>query len=460
MTDRLLIIDDDPMVRASLSALIRAEGYDAVEASSAEEGRGQLERGPRIDLVISDIRLPGMSGLEFLKSLKSRVDAPPIIVITARASRQDALQALECGASDFLAKPVNDHELLFRIRRNLASLHLLRENQILKEQLQGDRGLAGLIGHHPTMQRVFQTVRSVAETRATLLVYGESGTGKTMLARALHLLSTRRAGPFVEVACGAIPEELIESELFGHVRGAYTGAVTDRRGKVEAAHGGTLFLDEVGVASHALQVKLLRVLQERSFERVGGTETIHADLRLVLATNRNLEEEVKAGRFREDLYYRINVVSVSLPPLRERPTDIPALAQAFLARFSEEHARPNRQFDPSVLAQLSRYSWPGNVRQLENAVERAVVLSSQEVIFPHDFPAPITGDPRPETGDRSFLPLKDAMEPKERDYLEDVLRWTRGNRSQAADILGINRSTLFHKMRRHSLQNQDFGEES
>jgi DNA-binding NtrC family response regulator len=363
---------------------------------------------------------------------------------------------MQHGAADFLGKPFAPDQVLLAVDRALEKSALQRENQQLKSALDDRLRLDNVIGTDPRMQAVFKTVQAVADTRTTVLVTGESGTGKTLLARALHQLSDRKAGPFVEVNCGALPESLLESELFGHVKGAFTGAVRDKIGKFEAAAGGTIFLDEIGTSSLAFQIKLLRVLQDRVIERVGDTATLPVDVRIVLATNKDLEQAVTDGEFREDLFYRINVVSVEMPPLRERRADVQALAEHFLRRFAAEHGRDAARFSDSAVAALSRAAWPGNVRQLENVVERAVVLSQGGVIDRADLPAALSAGaeaPQPVTGadaapDGPPLPLKQAMLGPEKRVIEQALAWCDGNRERAAVVLGINRSTLFHKLKK------------
>jgi len=347
--------------------------------------------------------------------------------------------------------------VLVAVDRALEKTALQKENQALRVALDDRLRLDNVIGTDPRMQAIFKTVRAVADTRTTVLITGESGTGKTLLARSLHALSARRNGPFVEVNCGALPESLLESELFGHVKGSFTGAVRDKVGKFEAASGGTIFLDEVGTSSPAFQVKLLRVLQDRIIERVGDTRTIAVDVRIVLATNKDLEAAVRAGQFREDLYYRIAVITVEMPPLRERQSDVATLAEHFLRRFAAEHGRPALTFTPRALATLVQAPWPGNVRQLENLVERAVVLSTGSTLDLHDLPAALqTASPAPgapvAAAGGPVLPLKEALQGPEKSLIERALQHCGGNREKAAVVLGINRSTLFHKLRKYGIR--------
>jgi DNA-binding NtrC family response regulator len=358
------------------------------------------------------------------------------------------------GAADFLGKPFAEEQVLLAVDRSLEKSALQRENHALRDALDDRLRIDNLIGTDPRMQAIFKTVKAVADTRTTVLLTGESGTGKTVLARAMHSLSPRRHGPFVEVNCGALPESLLESELFGHVKGAFTGALRDKPGKFEAAARGTIFLDEIGTTSMAFQVKLLRVLQDRVLERVGDNQTVAVDVRIVLATNLDLEQAVQAGRFREDLYYRINVVTIEMPRLRERPADIPWLAGHFLQRFTAEHGRSLRAFSAAAMQALVQAPWPGNVRQLENVVERAVVLAAGPEIGLDDLPRALLREPAPDApaaADAGPRPRKEALAAPERRFIVAALQHCGGNRERAARLLGINRSTLFHKMRKYGI---------
>jgi DNA-binding NtrC family response regulator len=449
---RILVADSDPRCREELRTLLSARGY-ALDAAADFAAAVQPIRDGDVDLVLCDLGLPGGGGMQLLQEVQRGHAETAVVLLSAFGSVQDAVQAMQQGAADFLGKPFAPEQVLLAVDRALARTALQRENAQLKHALDDRLRLDNVIGSDPRMQAIFKTVRAVADTRTTVLITGESGTGKTLLARALHACSPRKAGPFVEVNCGALPESLLESELFGHVKGSFTGAVRDKIGKFEAAAGGTIFLDEIGTSSKAFQVKLLRVLQDRVIERVGDTRTIPVDVRVVLATNRDLQQAVAAGEFREDLYYRIHVVSIEMPPLRERPGDIAPLALHFLRRFAHEHGRPAAQFSPTALARLEQAPWPGNVRQLENVVERAVVLSGGPTIDVADLP-PLGGagaGPPAVTatrGDGAPLPLKEALLGPERAIIEQALAHCGGNREQAARVLGINRSTLFHKLKR------------
>jgi DNA-binding NtrC family response regulator len=409
-----------------------------------------------VDLIIAESKLPGMTGIELLAELRKLRPRTAVILQTAFGSVEDAVHAMREGAADFLSKPYADDQIQLAVDRSLERLDLVMENEKLREALDDRVRLDNLVAYDVSMHDIFKTVKAVADTRTTVLLTGESGTGKTLLARAIHRLSSRAQGPFVEVNCGALPETLLEAELFGHVRGAFTGAVRDRAGKFESATGGTIFLDEIGTSSPGFQVKLLRVLQDRVLERLGATETIPVDVRVLLATNRDLAEAVQQGQFREDLYYRINVVTVEMPPLRARPDDIPHLAEHFLRRFALEIGKAITGFTAEAMDTLIRARFPGNVRQLENVVERAVVLSEGQQITVADLPPDLTQLPgQTETGlvagETHLLPLKEALEIPEKIIIERALRAHDGNRQQTASSLAINRSTLFNKMRKFGL---------
>ncbi len=456
---KILIADPDPQSQAALRHQLEHRGHEILVAASAEGARDLLQQTD-VDMLLCDADIPGQSGLDLMASARQLRPELGVILTTAFGSVEDAVRAMREGAADFLRKPFSGEQAQVAVDRALERSLLVRENRNLREALDDRVKVDNLIGNDRRMQAIFKTVRAVADTRTTVLVTGESGTGKTVVARALHAMSSRRNGPFVEVNCGAMPETLLESELFGHVRGSFTGAHRDKPGKFEAAHGGTIFLDEIGTSSPAFQVRLLRVLQDRIVERVGDNKTIETDVRIVLATNLDLEAAVKDGRFREDLYYRINVVAIEMPPLRQRPDDIPPLAIHFLRRFAHDHGKPVERFSPRALQILQQARWPGNVRQLENVVERAVVFAQGAVVEPADLPpnlVPTAGtatagvDPVALPGGDP-LPLRDSLGLAEKQLLEQALVHCSGNRERAARVLDINRSTLFAKLRRYGIK--------
>lgn len=446
----LLLVDDDRLVLDGMTTWLREQGYDVSGASGRESALGHLKER-RFDLVLADIRLADGDGFEILAHCRQHCPQTTVILITGYATVETGIEALRAGAFDLLTKPLIDEELSMAIDRALAQREVIAENRKLKAQLDMRFGLENIVGHDHRMQRVFDMVDRIADTKATVLVTGESGTGKSLLARAIHRRSSRREQSFVEVACGAMPETLLESELFGHAAGAFTGAIGDRVGKFAQADKGTIFLDEISTASPGLQVKLLRVLQEFEFEPVGSTKTQRVDTRVILATNEDLAQAVQEGRFRQDLYYRVNVINIELPPLRERLADIPLLAQHFLSRTCDEAGKKPGIFREEALAALARYNWPGNVRELQNAVERAVLLSRGPEIGVEDLPAHLAAGQSTRPLPAAGTPLKNAMEVPERAIIMEVLELNNWNRNATADALGINRTTLYKKMKRLGL---------
>ncbi len=453
MTDRtrILVVDDDELILTSLSEFLRLEGYEVEAAASFREASAHLGAGP-YQVVIADVSMPEVDGFELLKMIRNRYPETAVIMITGYGTIESAVEAIKHGAFDYLTKPIIDDEIKLVIERALRQQHLMAENRALRSQLGERYSLDNIVGHDPKMLRVFDLIEAVADTPTTVLITGESGTGKSLVARAIHQHSNRRDGPFVEVACGALPETLLESELFGHVRGAFTGAVGDKAGKFTQADGGTIFLDEISTATPALQVKLLRVLQDFEFEPVGGTKTERVDVRCILATNQDLEAEVRKGTFRQDLYYRVNVVTVHLPPLRERLGDIPLLADHFLARHCERTGRRVVGFTDEAMRRLQAYTWPGNVRQLENVLERAVILTKHATVTPDDLPDDMRAVGAGGDGDGRILPLKQALETPEREIIERALRAFHGSRQATADALDINRTTLYKKMKHYGIE--------
>jgi two-component system, NtrC family, response regulator AtoC len=444
----ILIVDDEKNTREGLARALRDE-YAVAEAENGQRALEWLETR-HADVVLSDLRMPGMDGLALLSRLLARDPRPVLILLTAYGNIETAVEAMKRGAYDFLAKPVNLDRLELLLKRALAERRLGAENQRLKAQLDSKYGFESILGTSAAMQAVFDTIRQVAPTRATVLIQGESGTGKELVARALHQCSPRAQGPFIPVHCAALAPTLLESELFGHEKGAFTGAQERRRGRFELADGGTLFLDEVGEIDAALQVKILRVLEERKFERVGGTETVSVDVRLVAATNRDLKKMVESGAFREDLFYRLYVVNLTLPPLRDRNGDIVLLAQHYLKALAAEHGKRVVGITSEAMEALTAYPWPGNVRELRNVIERMVVLGTGEKLTMRDLPVALRA-PAGRTGaaTHSGRLLRDA----ERQLIEDALHRHKGSRVKTALDLGISRRTLHRKLNEFGLRN-------
>ena len=443
----ILVVDDEKNTREGLARALRGD-YEVAEAENGLRALEWLET-QAADVVLSDLRMPGLDGMALLARLLARDPRPVVILLTAYGNIETAVEAMRRGAYDFLAKPVNLDRLELLLKRALGERRLDAENQRLKAQLDAKFGFENIIGASPAMQEVFQTIRQVAPTRATVLIQGESGTGKELVARALHQCSPRAQGPFVPVHCAALAPTLLESELFGHEKGAFTGAVERRRGRFELADGGTLFLDEVGEIDPALQVKILRVLEERKFERVGGTETVEVDVRLVAATNRDLKKRVEEGVFREDLFYRLYVVSLTLPPLRARDGDIVLLAQHYLKALAAENGKALKGLTPEAMDALTAYAWPGNVRELRNVIERMVVLSHGDRLGVRDLPANLRAAAgHGGAGARPGTALRDA----ERQLIEEALRRHKGHRTRAARDLGISRRTLHRKLNEFGLR--------
>jgi len=446
----LLLVDDDRQVLHSMADWLRDQGYELDTASGCAEAIAAVDQKP-YDVVLADVRLGDGDGFAILNHCRRNHPDAEVIMITGYGTVDSAVEAIRAGAFDFLTKPLIDEELEISIDRALNQRRVVEENTQLKAQLDMRFGMDNIVGNDHRMRKIYDMIDSVADTKATVLITGESGTGKSLVARAIHRRSGRRNGPFVEVACGALPETLLESELFGHVAGAFTGATGDKMGKFMQANGGTIFLDEISTASPNMQVKLLRVLQDFEFEQVGGTKTFRVDTRVILATNEDLAQSVAEGRFRQDLYYRVNVINIELPPLRERLSDIPLLAEHFLARVCEESGKPPKRFDEQAMAALQRFSWPGNVRELQNVIERAVLLGRDATIGVEDLPPQMKlagGVPVAPIGEQS---LKDALEAPERQIILDVLEMNHWNRQATAESLGINRTTLYKKMKRLGL---------
>ena len=441
----ILVVDDEPGVRSALSGVLKDEGYD-VEA--VDSGEACLERLARVsyDLVVLDVWLPGMDGLATLARMRERQVDTQVVVISGHGNIESAVRAIKMGAFDFVEKPLSLEKTVLVVRNALRQRRLEAENQALRARVETQHTM---VGDSYAMQQLRDQVAMAAPTNGRVLIFGENGTGKELVARNVHSMSRRRTGPFVEVNCAAIPEELIESELFGHVRGAFTGAVADRRGKFELAHGGTIFLDEIGDMSLKTQAKVLRVLQEQVVVAVGGSKEIRVDVRVIAATNKDLSGEIRAGRFREDLYFRLNVIPIFVPPLRDRQEDIPLLADHFMAMLAKEYGRRPKAFERDAVTSLTQYGWPGNVRELRNLVERLMIMVPGDRITSRDLSFLDSGGMAPADAVRpsAMGPLHDARDQFERDYILRALAQQQGNISRTAEMLGVERSNLYRKMR-------------
>ena len=440
----ILIVEDEAKMRRLLELNLGEDGFSTFSAEDAESGLKLLQQNP-IDLVVTDLKLPGMDGLEFLQTIKRQNAALPVVVMTAFGSVETAVEAMKAGASDYVLKPFSLSEMRMVIHKELDVRNLREENRSLREALGKRYSHPNIVARSPKMQEVLATVERVAPTNSTVLLGGESGVGKDLIARAIHEKSLRAKGPFVKINSTAIPENLLESELFGFEKGAFTGAVASKPGKFELADKGTLFLDEIGDVPPATQVKLLRVLQEREFERLGGTRTVKVDVRLVAATNRDLREALEQGTFREDLYYRLNVVPIDIAPLRERREDVPDLVDLFIARFNTESRKPIEGITPEATQILVNYHWPGNVRELQNIVERACALCKGSLLEAADIRLD-TRAPKAANGPTGFLPDGMTLEQWEDEMVQEALRRANGNKSQAARLLGLSRNALRYRL--------------
>jgi two-component system response regulator HydG len=451
----ILVVDDDPSHRTMLRTLLSGWGYAVSEADDGSTAVEKVHQQP-FDLILMDIRMIKVSGLQALSEIKAFNPAIPVIIMTAYSSVETAVEALKTGAYDYLTKPLDFDELRLAMERAMDHTQLREENRLLRESLGSQFDRRNIIGRSQTMVKLLETVAQVAPTEATILITGESGTGKEMIAGAVHFNGPRRDAPFVKINCAAITESLLESELFGHEKGAFTGAYRRKEGKFLLAHKGSLFLDEISEMSPAMQVKLLRVLQEREFTRVGGEDLIRVDVRVIAATNKDLLQEIGAGRFREDLFYRLNVVTLVLPPLRERREDIPLLAQHFLAIFSEKNRKRIKGFTPQAMDCLLRHEWPGNVRELMNAVERGVVLAQTEYLDVQDLPL-ISEKSLAESAftPKDGVPADRSLEEVERAAILNALEASKGNKSEAARRLGITRKTLLAKLRKYGAEKEN-----
>ncbi|MBX3728151.1 MAG: sigma-54-dependent Fis family transcriptional regulator [Candidatus Sumerlaeia bacterium] len=451
MTRKILIVDDEKNTREGLRWALESQAADILLAADGEQALLALGEQP-VDLVLSDLRMPRMDGMELLQHVREEHPATEFVMLTGHGTVETAVEAMKVGAFDYLMKPVNLEELNLLVRRVFEARELKQENERLRAEVNERYGFENIIGNSAAMQRLFQVVRQVAPTKASVLVQGETGTGKELVARAIHYNSPRRKRPFVAVNCGALSQSLLESELFGHEKGSFTGAHAQRAGRFETADKGTIFLDEIGETSPEFQVKLLRILQEQEFERVGGIRPIKVDVRVVAATNRDLKKEVDAGRFREDLYYRLNVVKIDLPPLRDRQDDIPLLVHHFLQQFNREHGR-TLTIAPKALQLLQNYSWPGNVRQLRTMMESISILTTGKEIQPRHLPNEVATDP--DTGQHLRLKVGMTMRDAERELIRATLAELGGNKARAARVLGVGRKTLYRKLEEYQLAGED-----
>jgi two-component system NtrC family response regulator len=444
---RILVVDDEQNARDALRSILSEEGYVVEEAANGEEGLAKLSTFlPH--LVLADVRMPKMDGLTLLKKAKEQGSSATFLMMTAFASIEAAVEAMRSGAENFLVKPLDVNAVLAVLEKVLEKRRLVQEAEVLRERVRERFRFDKIIGESPELQAVFDVIKRAAPTKATVLVLGESGTGKELVAQAIHEESPRKDQPFVRVNCAALSESLLESELFGHEKGSFTGAIGRKEGRFELADGGTLFLDEIGEISPSLQVKLLRVLQTHEFERVGGTQTLKVDLRLVAATNKDLAAEVKAGHFREDLYYRLNVVAVTLPPLRQRKGDIPALVDFFIQKYAKSYSKEIKGLAPGTLNSLLSHDWPGNVRELENVVERAVVLARTEQLTSDDLPPALQG-PRPMGKPGSLLP-GGTLYDIEREAILRTLEMVSGSTARAADVLSISIRKIQYRLKEYA----------
>jgi len=448
MKFNVLIVDDEKNIRQGLGKALEMDGHNIFLAEDGQEAL-DLIHGEEIDLIIADLKMPRLSGQELLRRVVDSWPTIPVIILTGHGTIETAVQAMRDGAFDFLTKPVNLDRLSLLVKRALSTRELVLQHRAMQEELEKQRQFTNIIGKSSEMDRILDVVKQVAPTKASVLITGESGVGKELIADALHNLSNRREKPFIKVHCAALSESLLESELFGHEKGAFTGAVARKRGRFELSHLGSIFLDEIGEISQSVQIKILRVLQEKRFERVGGEVTIEVDTRVISATNKDLKSEIERGTFREDLFYRLNVVNIHIPPLRDRKEDIPLLVAAFIREFAAENNKPVEGIDPKARAALYNYSWPGNIRELRNCIESAVVMCKGNIITPDDLPPSVTNDTEQ---NHIRIPIGSTLEEAEQEIIRNTLSLNNGNKSKTAETLGIGRKTLHRKIADYHLE--------
>ncbi|OHB87424.1 MAG: transcriptional regulator, partial [Planctomycetes bacterium RIFCSPHIGHO2_02_FULL_40_12] len=446
---RILLVDDDKNTANGLTKILLQDGYDASCAFTGTEALNLIET-EHFNIIITDMKLPDISGLSIIEKAKKRDNDITVVMITAFSSVQNAIDAMKKGADDYLTKPVNIDELELILKRIWERRLLVLQNKELRQQLNDKYNFSGIIGNTPEMQDIFKTITEIAPTEASVLIYGETGTGKELIANAIHYNSDRKDKPFIALHCASLSEGVLESELFGHEKGAFTGAISQRRGRFELANGGSLFLDEIGEMNSHVQIKLLRVLETGRFERVGGERTLESDVRIIAATNKDLDKEIEEGRFREDLYYRLNVINLKLPSLRERKEDIGLLIDSFLVKYSAKNKKDIKGFTSQSVKMLNNYNWPGNVRELENTIERAVVMAKREFIEPNNLPSNINVHSMKTRRETLHIPLGSTMKEIEKKIILETLQTTKGSKSKAAKILGISTRKIEYKIKEWS----------
>jgi len=447
----ILVIDDEKNIRTGLATALELDGYEVLMASNGAEGL-EIALHSDIDLVITDLRMPEVSGEEVLRRVTTETPGIPVIVLTGHGTVENAVEAMRAGAYDFLTKPLNLDRLSLLVKRALQNRELILQHRELEREIEGRKSFEHIIGKSPAINKVFDVVKRVAPTKASVLITGESGVGKELIANAIHNLSPRKDKPFIKVHCAALAETLLESELFGHEKGSFTGAVARKRGRFELANSGTIFLDEIGEINQSVQIKILRVLQDKKFERVGGEETLEVDVRVIAATNKDLEKEIAEGRFREDLFYRLNIVKINVPPLRERKDDLPMMITSFIKEFADENGKKIEGIDAKARSVLYAYDWPGNIRQLRNCIESSVVMTSGTVISLDDLPPSIrSGEETPSI----HIPVGVTMAEAEKQVIIQTLTAQNGNKSRTAEVLEIGRKTLHRKLDEYGIDSKN-----